>query len=95
MMVVHLIDRRHLKKTAPRTEFYWTPRVASLMASLCRLEWCCITDEGCTALASALLSSPSSLLKNLYLYVNELGESGQEPLCNLLKDSNSKLEKLE
>ncbi|XP_062872603.1 NLR family CARD domain-containing protein 3-like [Trichomycterus rosablanca] len=60
-----------------------------------RLEWCSITDEGCTALASALLSNPSSLLRNLYLYINELGEMGEEPLCNLLKDSNCNLEKLE
>ncbi|XP_060722929.1 NLR family CARD domain-containing protein 3-like [Tachysurus vachellii] len=66
----------------------------------CTLEilrmWDCgITDEGCAALASALRSNPSSHLRELDLYVNNPGESGEKLLSDLLKDPHCKLETLQ
>ncbi|KAK3517002.1 hypothetical protein QTP70_029966 [Hemibagrus guttatus] len=63
----------------------------------CRLEIlrlfnCSITDEGCVALASALRSNSSSHLRELNLYGNKIGESGDELLNDLVKDPLCKLE---
>ncbi|XP_053534922.1 ribonuclease inhibitor-like [Ictalurus punctatus] len=65
----------------------------------CTLEilrmWNCrITDEGCAALASALRSNSSSHLRELDLYVNNPGESGEKLLSDLLKDPHCNLETL-
>ncbi|XP_067222149.1 NLR family CARD domain-containing protein 3-like [Chanodichthys erythropterus] len=57
---------------------------------LCKVEilWlsdCCITDEGCAALASALRSNPSHL-KQLCLTGNELGHSKEKKSLSDMKD---------
>uniref|UniRef100_A0A8C1MTF0 NACHT domain-containing protein n=1 Tax=Cyprinus carpio TaxID=7962 RepID=A0A8C1MTF0_CYPCA len=54
---------------------------------------CCLTDEGCAALASALRSNPEHL-RELNLSENNLGDSGVNQLSAVLKDSRCKLEKL-
>ncbi|XP_059411536.1 NACHT, LRR and PYD domains-containing protein 1b allele 2-like isoform X7 [Carassius carassius] len=64
----------------------------------CKLEklWlrdCGVTDEGCSALASALRSNPSHL-RDLDMSFNKLGASGVKLLSDLLKDPRCKLEKL-
>ncbi|KAK1803678.1 hypothetical protein P4O66_021082 [Electrophorus voltai] len=56
---------------------------------------CCITDEVCTALASALRSNPSSHLRELNLSYNKPGDSGVKQLSALLEDPHCKLEKLQ
>uniref|UniRef100_A0A8C2EAD2 NACHT LRR and PYD domain-containing protein n=1 Tax=Cyprinus carpio TaxID=7962 RepID=A0A8C2EAD2_CYPCA len=58
---------------------------------LYRFSYCSITDEGCTALASALRSNPSHL-RELDLYGNKLRDSGVKRLCAGLKDPHCKLE---
>ncbi|XP_060713451.1 NACHT, LRR and PYD domains-containing protein 3-like [Tachysurus vachellii] len=55
---------------------------------------CSVTDEGCTALASALRSNSSSHLRELDLNSNNTGESGVKLLSDLLKDPHCKLETL-
>ncbi|KAM9475337.1 ribonuclease inhibitor-like isoform 2-T5 [Clarias gariepinus] len=55
---------------------------------------CNITEEGCTALASALRSNSSSRLRELNLDYNKPGESGVKLLSDLLKDPHCKLETL-
>ncbi|XP_058231296.1 NACHT, LRR and PYD domains-containing protein 3-like isoform X1 [Hemibagrus wyckioides] len=59
-----------------------------------RMPHCRITDEGCAALASALRSNSSSHLRELTLYGNKTGESGEKLLNDLLKDPHCTLEKL-
>ncbi|KAL1261296.1 hypothetical protein QQF64_006561, partial [Cirrhinus molitorella] len=54
---------------------------------------CGITDEGCAALALAVRSNPS-LLKQLDLTRNKLGDSGVTLLSTGLEDPHCKLEKL-
>ncbi|XP_043086477.1 NACHT, LRR and PYD domains-containing protein 12-like isoform X2 [Puntigrus tetrazona] len=56
------------------------------------LDYCSITDEGCSALASALRSNPSHL-RELNLSGNKLGES-VNLLSAVLQDPDCKLEKL-
>uniref|UniRef100_A0A8C1W6Q2 Uncharacterized protein n=1 Tax=Cyprinus carpio TaxID=7962 RepID=A0A8C1W6Q2_CYPCA len=58
---------------------------------LYRLYDCGITDEGCSALASALRSNPSHL-RELRLSENKLGDSGVNRLCTGLEDPHCKLE---
>ncbi|XP_016116238.1 NACHT, LRR and PYD domains-containing protein 3-like [Sinocyclocheilus grahami] len=58
-----------------------------------RLRCCDLTDEGCSALTSALKSNPSHL-RELDLSMNELGVSGVENICDLLMNPQCKLEKL-
>ncbi|XP_051717621.1 NACHT, LRR and PYD domains-containing protein 12-like isoform X11 [Ctenopharyngodon idella] len=65
----------------------------------CKLEklWlsdCGVTDEGCTALASALRSNPSSHLRELNLSENNLGDSGVKIVSAVLENPHCKLEKL-
>uniref|UniRef100_A0A672SUU6 NACHT LRR and PYD domain-containing protein n=1 Tax=Sinocyclocheilus grahami TaxID=75366 RepID=A0A672SUU6_SINGR len=56
---------------------------------------CCdVTDEGCSAVTSALKSNPSHL-RELNLSGNQLGDSGVKHLCDLLRNPQCKLEKLE
>ncbi|CAM4721242.1 unnamed protein product [Leuciscus chuanchicus] len=57
---------------------------------LCR---CGVTDEGCSALASALRSNPSHL-RDLNLSGNKLGESDVKLLSDLKNDPHYKLETL-
>ncbi|XP_059356705.1 NACHT, LRR and PYD domains-containing protein 3-like isoform X5 [Carassius carassius] len=62
----------------------------------CKLEklWlrdCGVTDEGCSALASALRSNPSRL-RQLGLSLNEIGDLGVKHLCAGLEDPRCKLE---
>ncbi|XP_076836832.1 NLR family CARD domain-containing protein 3-like, partial [Brachyhypopomus gauderio] len=59
------------------------------------LRGCSITEEGCTALYSAIRSHPSSHLIELNLNNNEPGDSGMKQLSALLKDPHCKLEKLD
>ncbi|XP_057206990.1 NACHT, LRR and PYD domains-containing protein 3-like isoform X2 [Triplophysa rosa] len=63
---------------------------ASRKADLSR---CCITDEGCAALTSALRSNPSHLIE-LNLNYNKIGDSGVKLLSAVLEDSHCKMEKL-
>uniref|UniRef100_A0A8C1MN35 Uncharacterized protein n=1 Tax=Cyprinus carpio TaxID=7962 RepID=A0A8C1MN35_CYPCA len=58
-----------------------------------RLRYCDMTDEGCSAVTSALKSNPSHL-RELNLSGNELGDSGFEKLSDLLMNPQFKLEKL-
>ncbi|XDV41022.1 hypothetical protein PO909_009965 [Leuciscus waleckii] len=58
------------------------------------MEACCVTDEGCAALASALRSNPSHL-RTLGLSYNYLGDSGVKLLKDLKDDPHYKLERLE
>ncbi|XP_050950082.1 NLR family CARD domain-containing protein 3 [Labeo rohita] len=55
---------------------------------------CHITQEGCAALISALISNPSHL-KELNLSYNKPGDSGVKLLSALLEDPHCKLEKLQ
>ncbi|XP_050975872.1 NACHT, LRR and PYD domains-containing protein 3 isoform X2 [Labeo rohita] len=58
-----------------------------------RLSYCCVTDKGCAALASALRSNPSHLTE-LSLSGNKLGKSGVKLLSDLRNDPYYKLERL-
>ncbi len=53
-----------------------------------------MTDEGCSAVTSALKSNPSHL-KELNLSWNELGDSGVKNLSDLLMNTQFKLETLQ
>ncbi|XDV23172.1 hypothetical protein PO909_027871 [Leuciscus waleckii] len=68
-----------------------------LKDSHCKLErlWLryCMTDEGCSAVTSALKSNPSHL-RVLALSRNKLGDSGVKNLSDLLMNPQCKLEKL-
>ncbi|XP_055053298.2 protein NLRC3 [Misgurnus anguillicaudatus] len=60
------------------------------------LLWLCecnITDEGCGALTSALISNPSHL-KGLYLTGNNLGALGMELMTDVANDPYYKLKKI-
>ncbi len=52
-----------------------------------------MTDEGCSAVTSALKSNPSHL-RELNLSVNQITNTGVNHLCDVLKDSHCKLERL-
>ncbi|XDV23266.1 hypothetical protein PO909_027919 [Leuciscus waleckii] len=56
-----------------------------------KLRDCDMTDEGCSAVTSALKSNPSHL-KDLDLSINEIRNTGVNHLCDILKDSHCKLE---
>ncbi|XP_036420376.1 ribonuclease inhibitor-like isoform X2 [Colossoma macropomum] len=58
------------------------------------LEHCSITEEGCTALVSALKSNTSSHLRELNLKWNKPGDSAIKELSALLEDQHCKLETL-
>ncbi|KAI5086939.1 NLR family CARD domain-containing protein 3-like isoform X2, partial [Silurus meridionalis] len=57
-------------------------RVNCVSLCICRLEGCGVSDEGCTALASALRSNPSHL-RELDLSGNKVGDSGVKCLSLL------------
>ncbi|XP_026128575.1 protein NLRC3-like isoform X3 [Carassius auratus] len=57
------------------------------------LRYCDVTDEGCSALASALRSNPSHL-RELDLSWNTIRDLGVKHLCAVLEDPRCKLEKL-
>ncbi|XP_029103408.1 NACHT, LRR and PYD domains-containing protein 12-like [Scleropages formosus] len=59
-----------------------------------RLSGCCVTERGCTSLASALHSNPSSHLRELDLSYNHPGDSGVKLLFDLQQDPTCKLETL-
>ncbi|XP_016430331.1 NACHT, LRR and PYD domains-containing protein 12-like [Sinocyclocheilus rhinocerous] len=61
---------------------------------IAELSNCCIRDEGCAALATALRSNPSHL-RELNLNTNTLRDSGAKLLSALLEDPQCKLEKLQ
>ncbi|XDV23270.1 hypothetical protein PO909_027919 [Leuciscus waleckii] len=69
-----------------------------LKDSHCKLEilWLryCMTDEGCSAVTSALKSNPSHL-RELNLSGNKLGDSGVKNLSDLLMNPQCKLEILD
>ncbi|KAL0160884.1 hypothetical protein M9458_044609, partial [Cirrhinus mrigala] len=52
-----------------------------------------MTEEGCSAVNSALKSNPSHL-RELDLSVNKLGDHGVKTLSDLLMNPQCKLEKL-
>ncbi|XP_052392324.1 NACHT, LRR and PYD domains-containing protein 3 isoform X2 [Carassius gibelio] len=58
------------------------------------LRFCYLTDEGCSALTSALKSNPSQL-RELDLSGNQLGDCGLKNICDLLMNPQCNLEKLE
>ncbi|XP_059356724.1 NACHT, LRR and PYD domains-containing protein 12-like isoform X3 [Carassius carassius] len=58
-----------------------------------QLSDCGVTDEGCSALASALRSNPSHL-RELNLSGNKIRDLGVKCLCAVLEDPRCKLEKL-
>uniref|UniRef100_A0A8C9QLV1 NACHT domain-containing protein n=1 Tax=Scleropages formosus TaxID=113540 RepID=A0A8C9QLV1_SCLFO len=60
-----------------------------------RLSGCCVTEGGCTSLASALCSNPCSHLRELDLSYNHPGDSGMKLLSDLQQDPTCKLETLE
>ncbi|XP_050958425.1 ribonuclease inhibitor-like, partial [Labeo rohita] len=62
--------------------------------SQCRLRYCDMTHECCSALTSALKSNPS-YLKELNLSGNKLGDSGVENLSDLLMNPQCMMEKLD
>ncbi len=53
-----------------------------------------MTDEGCSAVTSALKSNPSHL-RELELRYSKLGDSGVKNLSDLLMNTQCKLEKLQ
>ncbi|KAL0167076.1 hypothetical protein M9458_038920, partial [Cirrhinus mrigala] len=57
------------------------------------LSYCGVTDEGCAALTSALISNPSHL-RYLDLSGNKLGDSGLNLLSDGLKDPHCELKTL-
>ncbi|KAL1261056.1 hypothetical protein QQF64_008883 [Cirrhinus molitorella] len=59
-----------------------------------RLEYCGLTDDGCAVLASALRMNPSHL-KELDLYMNNLGDSGIQQFSVMKDDPNYKLQTLQ
>ncbi len=61
--------------------------------SQCRLSDCEMTDEGCSAVTSALKSNPSHL-RELNLSENQITNTGVNHLCDVLKDSRCKLKTL-
>ncbi|KAL1251960.1 hypothetical protein QQF64_019756, partial [Cirrhinus molitorella] len=58
------------------------------------LTYCYMTDEGCSAVTSALKSNPSHL-RELNLSGNKVGDSGVKNLSDLLMNPQFKLEKLD
>ncbi|KAI4898809.1 hypothetical protein NFI96_031805, partial [Prochilodus magdalenae] len=78
--------------TADRAGFEWEIQCTSPL--LCSLSFCSITEEGYTALASALKSNPSSHLKELDLRGNDPGYSGVKMVIAILEDPNCKLKTL-
>ncbi|KAL0151897.1 hypothetical protein M9458_052789, partial [Cirrhinus mrigala] len=54
---------------------------------------CSITEEQCLILTSALKSNPSHL-RELNLSRNQIRNTGVNHLCDVLKDSHCKLERL-
>ncbi|XP_029103436.1 protein NLRC3-like [Scleropages formosus] len=59
-----------------------------------RLSGCCVTERGCSSLASALRSNPCSHLRELDLSYNHPGDSGMKLLSDLRQDPTYKLETL-
>ncbi|XP_051977470.1 uncharacterized protein LOC127639456 [Xyrauchen texanus] len=53
----------------------------------------CITEEGCAALAKALILNPSNL-KELDLSLSKLGDSGIKKICTLFENKECRLMKL-
>ncbi|XP_067252703.1 NLR family CARD domain-containing protein 3-like isoform X2 [Chanodichthys erythropterus] len=69
-----------------------------LMNPQCKLEklplcQCSITEKQCVILASALKSNPSHL-RELDLSENQITNTGLKHICDILKDSHCKLERL-
>jgi len=71
----------------------WNEDICSSL-SHCRLRCCAMTDEGCSAVTSALKSNPSHLIE-LDLSINEMGGSGVKNISDLLMNPQCKLEKLQ
>jgi len=61
--------------------------------SVFSLSVCSITEKQCVILTSALKSNPSHL-RELNLSWNIIGNTGVKHLCDVLKDSHCKLERL-
>uniref|UniRef100_A0A8C9VHQ3 NACHT, LRR and PYD domains-containing protein 12-like n=1 Tax=Scleropages formosus TaxID=113540 RepID=A0A8C9VHQ3_SCLFO len=59
------------------------------------LSGCCVTEGGCTSLASALRSNPCSDLRELDLSYNHPGDSAEKLLSDLQQDPTCKLETLD
>ncbi|KAI2647228.1 Ribonuclease inhibitor [Labeo rohita] len=57
------------------------------------LFYCSITEKQCLILTSALKSNPSHL-RELDLSLNQIKNTGVNHLCDVLKDSHCKLERL-
>ena len=61
--------------------------------SVFSLSDCSISEKQNLILTSALKSNPSHL-RELYLRENKIGNTGVKDLCDVLKDSRCKLERL-
>lgn len=86
---------------------YCLIRKSMLLISLChrvadnfnvfvthRLRSCNVTENGCSALSSALRSNSEITLKELDLSYNDIRDSGAEQLSFLLEDPQCELQKL-
>ncbi|ROL44162.1 NACHT, LRR and PYD domains-containing protein 1 [Anabarilius grahami] len=75
-----------------KTHMDW-PEDSNAYGRSLTLYGCSITEKQCVILTSALKSNPSHL-RELNLSWNELGNSGVKHLCDVLKDSSCKLERM-
>ncbi|XP_041863581.1 NLR family CARD domain-containing protein 3-like [Melanotaenia boesemani] len=82
-----------LQKYSPSEEVFLRLLPVVKASSKALLSSCSLSDEGCSALSSAL-SSTSSRLKDLDLRNSDLQDSGLKKLCDGLKSPNCKLETL-
>ncbi|KPP56685.1 hypothetical protein Z043_125672, partial [Scleropages formosus] len=69
-----------------------TSVLTSNSSHLKKLSGCCVTEQGCSFLASALCSNPCSYLRRLDLSYNKLQDSGVEILSMLLNHQHCNLQ---
>ncbi|XP_026118051.1 NACHT, LRR and PYD domains-containing protein 12-like [Carassius auratus] len=72
------------------SDLLMNPKCKLEILNLCK---CSITEKYCLSLTSALKSNPSHL-RELDLSVNQINKTGVNHLCDVLKDSHCKLERL-
>ncbi|XP_059399855.1 NACHT, LRR and PYD domains-containing protein 3-like isoform X2 [Carassius carassius] len=98
-LCVNLLHLKELNLSGNKIENKGVKHICEMLIdSRCKLErlrlrLCDVTDEGCSALTSALKLNPSHLIE-LDLSENQLGDSGLKNICDLLMNPQCKLEKL-